>query len=127
MQEIAKRISVVEDIARQTRLLSLNATIEAAKAQEHGRGFAVVASEVRSLAERTQETAKEINALANSSLKIAGNAGEMLAKLVPNIQKTWNWCRKSAQPAKEQNYRRKSGQSGDPTIRFGHSTELFDL
>lgn len=103
MQEIAKRISVVEDIARQTRLLSLNATIEAAKAQEHGRGFAVVASEVRSLAERTQETAKEINALANSSLKIAGNAGEMLTKLVPNIQKTAELVQEISAASKEQN------------------------
>jgi methyl-accepting chemotaxis protein len=69
MQEIAKRISVVEDIARQTRLLSLNATIEAAKAQEHGRGFAVVASEVRSLAERTQKRQKKLMRLPIQALR----------------------------------------------------------
>jgi methyl-accepting chemotaxis protein len=49
MREIAKKVSIIEEIARQTRMLSLNATIEAAKAQEHGKGFAVVAAEVRAL------------------------------------------------------------------------------
>lgn len=88
MKKIAKKILVIEDIARQTRLLSLNATIEAARAQEHGKGFAVVASEVRALAERTQTAATEINELANSSVVIAETADEMLNKLVPDIQKT---------------------------------------
>ena len=53
MRQIAKKISIIEDIAGQTRLLSLNATIEAARAQEHGKGFAVVASEVRHLADQS--------------------------------------------------------------------------
>ncbi len=48
MQEIAQKISIIEDITSQTRMLSLNATIEAVRAQEHGKGFAVVAAEVRS-------------------------------------------------------------------------------
>lgn len=103
MQEIVKKVSIVEDIARQTRLLSLNATIEAAKAQEHGRGFAVVASEVRSLAERTQDAAKEIDALATSSARIAGQAGEMLTRLVPDIQKTAELVLEISAASKEQN------------------------
>ncbi len=88
MNKIAKKISIIEEIAGETRLLSLNATIEAARAQEHGKGFAVVASEVRSLAGRSQESAEEINELAASSVDIAGKAGEMLAQLVPDIQRT---------------------------------------
>jgi methyl-accepting chemotaxis protein len=88
MKKIVDKISIVEDIARQTRMLSLNATIEAAKAQQHGKGFAVVASEVRALAERSQSAATEINNLANSSMSIAEKAGEMLTRLVPDIQKT---------------------------------------
>jgi methyl-accepting chemotaxis protein len=88
MKEIVKKITIIEEIARQTHMLSLNATIEAAKAQEHGKGFAVVASEVRALSERSRIAAEEINELASSSGDIAGKAGEMLNKLVPDIQKT---------------------------------------
>ncbi len=88
MQEIAKKVAVIEDIASQTRLLSLNATIEAARAQEHGKGFAVVASEVRSLAERSREATVLIYELTSSSVVTAEKAGEMLTQFVPEIQKT---------------------------------------
>jgi methyl-accepting chemotaxis protein len=88
MKEIAGKISIIEEIARQTNLLALNAAIEAARAGEHGKGFAVVASEVRKLAERSQAAAAEISHLSSSSVQVAEKAGEMLAKLVPDIQKT---------------------------------------
>ena len=87
MKEIASKISIIEEIARQTNLLALNAAIEAARAGEHGKGFAVVASEVRKLAERSQTAAAEINKLSASSVQIAERAGEMLASMVPDIQK----------------------------------------
>ncbi len=88
MQKIAQTITIIEEIARQTHMLSLNATIEAAKAQEYGKGFGIVASEVRALAERSRTAAIEINDLATNSLVMAENAGEMLVRLVPDIQET---------------------------------------
>ena len=88
MQQIAKKITIIQDIADQTRMLSLNATIEAARAHEHGKAFSVVASEVRKLSEITRSAAEEINELTSSSLDISEKAGDMLNTLVPNIRET---------------------------------------
>jgi methyl-accepting chemotaxis protein len=102
MKEIAQRISIVEEIARQTNLLALNAAIEAARAGEHGKGFAVVAAEVRKLAERSQAAAGEISKLSVSSMDVAEQAGRMLAKLVPDIQKTAELVQEITASSKEQ-------------------------
>ena len=88
MRDIAGKITIVEEIARQTNMLALNAAIEAARAGEHGKGFAVVASEVRKLAERSQQAAREISQLSASSMEVAERAGTMLTRMLPDIQKT---------------------------------------
>ena len=102
MKNIASRITIIEEIARQTNLLALNAAIEAARAGEHGKGFAVVAAEVRKLAERSQVAAAEISHLSNSSVGVAESAGAMLAKLVPDIQKTAELVQEISAASKEQ-------------------------
>ena len=88
MRSIAEKISVIEDIARNTNMLALNAAIEAARAGEHGKGFAVVATEVRKLAENSGNAAAEITEIAGSSVQAAEKAGELINNLVPQIQKT---------------------------------------
>ena len=102
MKEIASKISIIEEIARQTNLLALNAAIEAARAGEHGKGFAVVAAEVRKLAERSQKAAGEINQLSATTLKVSEKSGEMLDKLVPDIQRTAELVQEITAASKEQ-------------------------
>lgn len=102
MKEIATKISIIEEIARQTNLLALNAAIEAARAGEHGKGFAVVASEVRKLAERSQAAAGEISTLSTRSVLVAETSGEMLNKMVPDIQRTSELVQEISASSKEQ-------------------------
>ncbi len=103
MNEIAQKINIVEEIARQTNMLSLNAAIEAARAGEHGKGFAVVASEVGKLAAVSQKAAAEILDLATQSVKKANSAGEVIKAIVPDIKKTADLVTEISASSHEQN------------------------
>lgn len=88
MTEIAEKVQIIGEISRQTNILALNAAIEAARAGEHGKGFAVVANEVKKLAEKSQESAKQIDELSARGVSISTKAEEELSGLIPDIEKT---------------------------------------
>ena len=79
---ISEAITVIDQIAFQTNILSLNAAVEAATAGEAGKGFAVVAQEVRNLAARSAEAANEIKALVESATSKANDGKVIASKMI---------------------------------------------
>lgn len=76
--KIREATNLITSIAEETNLLSLNASIEAARAGEQGRGFAVVAGQIQKLAEQSDESAKQIEAITNSLIRDAEEAVETM-------------------------------------------------
>ena len=76
--DIMEAITVIDQIAFQTNILSLNAAVEAATAGEAGKGFAVVAGEVRNLASRSAEAAKEIKDIVEQATLKANDGKDVL-------------------------------------------------
>jgi methyl-accepting chemotaxis protein len=73
-QAVGDIVSTVTDLAEQSNLLAVNASIEAAKAGDAGRGFAVVAQEIRSLAEQSKESTKQVRAILSEVQRATGKA-----------------------------------------------------
>ncbi len=108
-KQIADIIGVIDGIAFQTNILALNAAVEAARAGEQGRGFAVVASEVRSLAQRSAQSAKEIRALISDSVskiddgaRLVNAAGGTIHDIVAQVRRVTELVNHIADASHEQ-------------------------
>ena len=113
IEEMSSRIvnivGVIDELSHQTNLLALNAAVEAARAGEAGKGFEVVASEVRSLAQRSSQSSKEIRELILNSdeqvkrgVALVGDAGTSLEEIVDQVDKVASIVSEIASACQEQ-------------------------
>jgi len=127
-RKIADIVGVIDGIAFQTNILALNAAVEAARAGEQGRGFAVVAGEVRSLAQRSAQSAKEIKALISGSVegieagaRLVDAAGRSMNDIVGQVRSVTDLVGQIALAAREQSSG--IGQINQAVAQLDHMTQ----
>ncbi len=120
--KVADITSVIKSIAFQTNILALNAAVEAARAGQHGRGFAVVAAEVRSLALRSADASREIEALIAGTVaqlddgaSLIEGAGTAMGEIVDSVNEVQEIMTSIAMASQEQ-----ALGIGEVTIAVGH-------
>ncbi len=104
IKEVVQKISIIEDIAFQTNMLSLNASIEAARAGQAGNGFTVVAGEVKKLSEKSQIAAQSINLISKKSISTAENSSNLINIIIEKILESANIMQEISIGADEQNF-----------------------
>ncbi|HNX56097.1 MAG TPA: methyl-accepting chemotaxis protein [Prolixibacteraceae bacterium] len=102
MNNIIEKISIINEIARQTNLLAINAAIEASRYGLQGKGFGVVAAEIKKLAERAHLAANEINELSRLGILQANDTSDTLLQIVPEIEQTAELVKQISSGSKEQ-------------------------
>ena len=121
-QSIADAITVIDQIAFQTNILSLNAAVEAATAGEAGKGFAVVAQEVRNLASRSADAAKEIKDLVETAT-VKTNLGKQSAdKMIKGYDELNQIIQKTAETISDISASSKEQQTGIEQINDAIAT-----
>ncbi len=100
--EINEKITIIQEIANKTDILSINAAIEAARAGDAGRGFSVVAQEIRKLADKTKLASKDIIELSKSNQELSKLASDEIIKIIPEITKSAEMIKHIADASTEQ-------------------------